>query len=140
MGETHVYSDFLVGTELRPIPRLSKAQTSAPETPPPLSLLRSTVGGLSSLGVSVPTRPLICGPQESWVPANPENYHQNQQRFNPEFIPKSWNIYYEIIIDPPNLIDRITRKMKCVTYDHKNFDWSFAVSSVKNLDCAVGIC
>ena len=70
-----------MGTELWPIPRLSKAQTSMPpplslssgigfqsQTPPPPPLLVS-----SSLGKSLPTIPLICGPHDSWVPANPDH-------------------------------------------------------------------
>lgn len=67
--ETHVYSDFVVGTELRPTPRLSKAQTSTP-------LFPSSAAGnwSSSLGVTVPVSPLICGCHESWVPANPDHH------------------------------------------------------------------
>lgn len=76
MLSTHVYSDFLVGTELRPIPRLSKAQTSTPAAPPPFG---SSAGESSSLGITVPARPLICGPQESWVPANPDDSSRKLQ-------------------------------------------------------------
>lgn len=69
INETHVYSDFVVGTELRPTPRLSKAQTSTP-------LFPSSAAGnwSSSLGVTVPVSPLICGCHESWVPANPDHH------------------------------------------------------------------
>lgn len=77
---THVYSDFLVGTELRPIPRLSKAQTSTPASPPSLG---SSSGDSSSFGLTVPTRPFICGPQESWVPANPEDSSRKLQSETP---------------------------------------------------------
>lgn len=73
---THVYSDFLVGMELRPIPRLSNAQTSIPPSSskvgssPTWAAFRSP----SSLGTSVPVSPLIWGPHESWVPANPAHH------------------------------------------------------------------
>lgn len=79
-----------MGTELRPIPRLSNAQTSIP---PPISLSHSspefwstTVNLSSWLGLLLPVRPFICGPHESCVPANPEPsiYHPK----NPSAIEK----------------------------------------------------
>ena len=96
-----MYSDFLVGTELRPIPRLSNAHISIP---PPLSLsseLQSPVLVSSSLGVSVPTSSLICGPHDAWVPANPDRpspkpstTHRsktNSKHFGKEKRKVSWN-------------------------------------------------
>lgn len=68
MMEANEYEDLLMGTELRPMPRLSNAQTSIP----PLELgLTAGAADSSSLGKSEPVNPLICGAQELWVPANP---------------------------------------------------------------------
>lgn len=71
-----MYSDFFVGTELRPIPRLSKLHTSIPSsasTPPiePSAAESPPNGESSSFGSSDPVRPSIWGPQESCVPARP---------------------------------------------------------------------
>lgn len=70
--KTHVYSFFLTGTELRPMPRLSNAQTSIPPPPSPLSTESWSMVSSSSLGLSVPANPFSCGPHASCVPANPE--------------------------------------------------------------------
>ncbi|KAL4575735.1 hypothetical protein LXL04_011819 [Taraxacum kok-saghyz] len=67
-GQIHELSSNPNGIELRPIPRLSKAQISIPfPLYTPSSELR-----LSSFAWVVPTSPSICGFHESCVPANPE--------------------------------------------------------------------
>lgn len=58
-------------TELRPTPRLSKQQTSMPSPSSPSAAAASPDSSSSAAGSSDPVSPLICGPHESCVPANP---------------------------------------------------------------------
>lgn len=97
-----------MGTELRPIPRLSKAHTSIP--------LPASSMVASSLGVSVPVNPLICGPHESCVPASPG-------KLKP-------------VNDPQKDINLKEERMG-VTYNEKNLCRSTAVRPVKQLDITV---
>lgn len=114
--ETYVYSDLCEGTELRPIPRLSKAQTSIPWPIPESSVTTPSSSSSSSLGLLVPVNPMIWGPHDSCVPAKPERKEETFKHLNRK---SNWN--------------QFRREGESYTYDEKSFGRTMTVRSVEYL-------